>query len=92
MHSSRSSADICWIYNDTNKVFSITKDGPACSQLYIGDITGNTNNQRVIANKIDVRDRLTKYQYAFTTLRAKVHSASTFEELKAGILEALTEV
>ena len=87
-----SDEDFCWIYNDTNKVFSITKDGPACSQLYIGDITGNTNNQRVIANKIDVRDRLTKYQYAFTTLRAKVHSASTFEELKAGILEALTEV
>ena len=87
-----SDEDYCWIYNDTNKVFSITKEGPACSQLYIGDITMNSAHERMIVNKIDVRDRLTKYQYAFTTLRAKVHSASDFAELKQGILEALSQV
>ena len=29
--TSANDEDFCWIYNDTNKVFSITKDGPACS-------------------------------------------------------------
>jgi len=87
-----SDEDFCWIYNDTNKVFSITKDGPACSQLYLGDITSNSSHERMIVNKIDVRDRLTKYQTAFTMLRSKAQTANTLEELKAGIIEALSQV
>ena len=87
-----SEEDFCWIYSDTNKVFSITKDGPACSQLYIGDFGENNLNGRNMFNTIDVRDRLVKYQSAFQQLRSSVANASTFEELKAGIATALANV
>lgn len=84
--------DFCWIYNDSNKVFSITKEGPACSQLYIGDFGTNNNNGRVIHNKIDVRDRLTAYQSAFEQVRQAVSSSTDFDSLKAGLLTALANV
>ena len=84
--------DFCWIYNDNNKVFSITKDGPACSQLYIGDFHTNDTNGRVITNKIDVRDRLTTYQTAFEHIRQAVSSSTDYDSLKAGLLTALANV
>ena len=84
--------DFCWIYNDNNKVFSITKDGPACSQLYIGDFGTNNNNGRVIRNKIDVRERLTTYKTAFQQIRQAVHNSTDFDSLKAGLLTALANV
>ena len=84
--------DFCWIYNDSNKVFSITKEGPACSQLYIGDFGQNNNNGRVISNRIDVRDRLTTYQSAFEQIRQAVSSSTDYESLKAGLLTALSIV
>jgi hypothetical protein len=87
-----SDEDFCWVFNDNNKVFSITKDGPACSQLYIGDFDVNTEQGREVKNKIDVRDRLTKYQLAFTEMRQGVASATDFDELKANILTALANV
>ena len=81
--------DFCWIYNDTNKVFSVTKDGPACSTLYVGDIGDNNANGRVIHNKIDVKERLIAYQNAFEELRQGVFNADNFDELKASIYSAL---
>ena len=84
--------DFCWVHNGTDKVFSITKDGPACSQLYIGDIQENTNDGRQIFNKIDVKDRLTKYQSAFIALRQGVANATDFDELKANILLSLNSI
>ncbi len=90
--SFNSNEDFCWVYSDTNKVFSITKDGPACSQLYIGDIMEDNTNGRQIANKIDVKDRLIKYQTAFAGLRSGVTNATNFDELKANILSALASV
>ncbi len=87
-----SNEDFCWVYSDTNKVFSITKDGPACSQLYIGDIMEDNSNGRQIANKIDVKDRLIKYQTAFAGLRSGVTNATNFDELKASILSDLATV
>ena len=87
-----SDEDFCWIYNDSNKVFSITKEGPACSQLYIGDFSPNGDNGRVIHNKIDVRDRLTAYQSAFQQIREAVSSSTDFDSLKAGLLTALANV
>ena len=87
-----SDEDFCWIYNDTNKVFSITKEGPACSQLYIGDFGQNNNNGRVISNRIDVRDRLTTYQSAFEQIRQAVSSSTDYESLKSGLLTALSIV
>ena len=84
--------DFCWIYNDTNKVFSITKDGPACSTLVLGDFSANDNNGRVIHNKIDVKERLNTYQAAFQQMRQGVSNATDFDSLKANILSALASV
>ena len=84
--------DFCWVYADTNKVFSINKDGPACSQLYIGDFSDNNAQGRYLRNKIDVRDRLTTYQNAFETMRQGVTNATDFDSLKANILTALASV
>ena len=84
--------DFCWVYSDTNKVFSITKDGPACSQLYIGDFQTNSTDGRRIANKIDVRDRLTTYQTAVEHMRQAVSSSTDYDSLKAGLLTALANV
>ena len=84
--------DFCWIYNDTNKVFSITKEGPACSTLVLGDFGNNTANGRVIHNKIDVKERLNTYQAAFEQMRQGVSSATDFDSLKANILSALASV
>ena len=87
-----SNEDFCWVYNDTNKVFSITKDGPACSTLVLGDFTANNNNGRVLTNKIDVKERLNTYQTAFEQIRQGVSNATDFDSLKANILSALASV
>ena len=87
-----SDEDFCWIYNDTNKVFSITKEGPACSTLYLGDIGSNTNNGRVIHNKIDVKERLNTYQTALEGVRQAVSSSTDYASLKSGLLTALANV
>ena len=84
--------DFCWIYNDSSKVFSITKEGPACSSLVIGDFGTNDNNGRVIHNKIDVKERLNTYQTALEDIRQGVASATDFDSLKANILSALVNV
>ena len=91
-HNFSSNEDFCWVYGDNNKVFSITKDGPACSQLYLADFQANTTDGRTIHNKIDVRDRLTTYQSTFESLRQSVANATDFDELKANILTALANV
>ena len=84
--------DFCWIYNNTNKVFSITKEGPACSTLVLGDFADNSNNGRVIRNKIDVKERLNTYKTAFEQMRQGVANATDFDSLKANILSALAIV
>ena len=86
-----SEEDFCWVFNN-NKVFSITKDGPACSQLYIGDFDVNTEQGREIKNKIDVKERLTKYQLALTEIRQGVAIADDFDELKVNIVNALANI
>jgi len=91
-HNFSSNEDFCWVYGDSNKVFSITKDGPACSQLYLADFQTNTTDGRVLHNKIDVKDRLTTYQSTFESLRQSVANATDFDELKANILTALANV
>ena len=86
-----SEEDYCWLYNDT-KVFSISKEGPACSTLILGDFNPNNSDGRVIRNKIDLKQRLTDYQFAFETMRQGVATATDFDSLKANILSALASV
>ena len=86
-----SEEDYCWLYNES-KVFSISKEGPACSTLILGDFSANNSNGRVIRNKIDLKQRLTDYQFAFETMRQGVANATDFDSLKANILSALASV
>jgi len=87
-----SNEDFCWVFNSIDKVFSIAKDGPACSNLFIGDFQANTNDGRVIINKIDVKDRLTTYQTAFENVRQAVSNSTDYNTLRSGLLTALAIV
>ena len=87
-----SEEDFCWIFNDREKVFSITKDGPACSTLLLGDIAENTEQGRRINNKIDLRERLVAYQEAFEEMRQGIATSTDFDSLKASLLTALGSV
>ena len=87
-----SDEDFCWIFNDREKVFSITQDGPACSTLILGDIGDNTEQGRTIHNKIDLRERLATYQEAFEEMRQGVATSTDFDSLKASLITALGSV
>jgi hypothetical protein len=87
-----SNEDFCWIYNEDDKVFSIDKDGVACSTLILGDFNENTLDGRSMRNKIDVRDRLDKYQEAFNEMRHGIQNATNIDELKSNLLTAIASV
>ena len=82
--------DFAWVHSDNGKVFSISKDGPACSQLIIGDFGINTENGRVVTNTIEVGEELRKYKQAFTDIRTAVTTSTDFDSLKANLLQALS--
>ena len=82
--------DFAWVHSDNGKVFSISKDGPACSQLLIGDFGINTQNGRVVTNTIEVGEQLRKYQQAFTNIRTAVNNSTDYDSLKANLLQALS--
>ena len=54
--------DFCWVYNDTDKVFSIDRSGAAVKNIVLADFGDNNSDGRTLHNKIDVRDRLGKVQ------------------------------
>ncbi len=88
-----SEEDFAWIYNDTDKVFSITKEGPACSQLHIGTFATNTESGRQLsANTIEVGERIRKFEQVFADMRSAVVSATDVDTLKSGLISALTNV
>ena len=82
--------DFAWIHGDAGKVFSISKDGPACSQLHIGNFGTNTADGRVINNRIEVGERLRKYDQVFTDIRVAVNDSTDFDSLKTNLLQALS--
>lgn len=88
----KSNDDFCWIYNNTNKVFSITKDGPACTQLHIGDFSQNDANGRVITNTIEVKSKLESYQLGFQRILSAAQSATTFDEFKGYLINTLAGI
>ncbi|MHA2404267.1 MAG: hypothetical protein ACXADH_14815, partial [Candidatus Kariarchaeaceae archaeon] len=79
-------------YNDTEKVFSVDRNGPAAHNLILGDFYPNDSNGRKLRNKIDVRDRLETYQTAFEQMRQGIANASDFDELKSTLLTVLASV
>ena len=84
--------EFAWVYNDSSKVFSITKDGPACSQLFLSQFGSNDANGRTLVNTIEVGEQLVKYQNAFEQIRSAVSTSSDYESLKTNLLQALSQV
>jgi vacuolar-type H+-ATPase subunit H len=84
--------DFCWIFNDTEKVFSIDRNGPAAPNLFLGDFGDNDLTGRTLHNKIDVRDRLETYQSAFEEMRQGISNSTNFDELKSNLLSVLASV
>ena len=82
--------DFAWVYGDSNKVFSISKDGPACSQLHIGTFQENNSNGRRLQNTIEVGQMLRAHQAKFTSLKTAVQTATDFDTLKSKLLQALS--
>ena len=84
--------DFAWIHNDSTKVFSVNKEGPACSKLYMGDFRDNDSNGRSLRNKIEVGDMLRKHHQALTSIKTLANTATDFETLKVGLQQALTNI
>ena len=84
--------DFCWVYDDTDKVFSIDRSGAAVKNIVLADFGENSSDGRTLHNKIDVRDRLSKYQSAFEEMRQSISLADDFDELKLALLTALASV
>ena len=84
--------DFCYTHSTNGKVASIDKNGIAAKALYVADFGTNTTYGRALLNTIDVGARLTTYQTAFTTLRTQAASATTLDELKTAIANALANV
>ena len=84
--------DFAWVYADTNKVFSVTKDGPACSQLHIGTFNENTTDGRVLINRMEVGAELRNYKQTFADIKQAVLTSTDFDSLKTGLLQALSNV
>ena len=60
--------DFCWVNGDGDKVFPITKDGPAASSLILGDFQPNdVTNGRVMINQVDVRQKLADHDTTLAT-------------------------
>ena len=80
------------MYADTNKVFSISKDGPARSQLYIGDFRDNDDSGRKLANTMEVGSELRNYKQTFVDIKQAVLTSTDFDSLKTGLIQALSNV
>ncbi len=78
------------IVNDGIKQLSVTKDGVYASQFKLADFHENNNDGLLVSNIIDVKDRLTKYQQAFESMRQSVVLSNTFDEFKVELSEILS--
>ena len=85
-----SNEDYCWVHSTNGKVFSVTKDGPACEELLLGEFSTNDENGRVMSNTIGVKAKLEQYQLAFQSIVAAAHSATTFDDFKGHLINTLS--
>ena len=84
--------DFCWTHGTNGKVASIDKTGIAATNYYIATFGTNTSNGRTLTSTIDVGARLATYQTALTNLRTNAATATTLDELKTAIANALANV
>ena len=81
--------DFAWLHGN-NKVFSVTEDGPACSALYIGQFSSNTESGRRMLNTIEVGEQLRSHEAKLAAIRSAVSQSTDYDSLKAGLLTALS--
>lgn len=86
-----SNEDFCW-NGPSGKVFSIDRDGAACTKLLIGQFSENNERGRVVSNHVDVGERLSAYQKTFEGLRAALANSEDFDTFKQKATRYLKEV
>ena len=84
--------DFCWNHGTNGKVASIDKSGIAATNFYIATFGANTNDGRNLATTIDVGAHITGQKAALTSLRTAAASATTLDELKTAIANALANL
>ena len=86
-----SNEDFCW-KGGNGKVFSIDRDGAACTKLIIGQFSENNERGRVVHNHVDVGERLHAYQQTFEGIRAALANSENFDEFKVLAIRHLKQV
>ena len=86
-----SNEDFCWNGPD-GKVFSVDRNGAACTKLLIGQFSQNNERGRVVHNHVDVGERLNAYQKTFEGLRAALVNSEDFDSFKQKATRYLKEV
>ena len=84
--------DFCWNHSTNGKVASIDKTGIAASNFYIATFGTNNSHGRTLTSTIDVGARLQATQTALQSLRTNAATATTLDELKTAIANALANV
>lgn len=86
-----SNEDFCWNGPD-GKVFSVDRNGAACTKLLIGQFSQNNERGRVVHNHVDVGERLNAYQKTFEGLRAALENSEDFDTFKQKATRYLKEI
>lgn len=86
-----SNEDFCWNGPD-GKVFSVDRNGAACTKLLIGQFSQNNERGRVVHNHVDVGERLNAYQKTFEGLRAALANSEDFDTFKQKATRYLKEI
>ena len=84
--------DFCWTHGTNGKVASIDRTGIAATNFYIATFGDNTSYGRSLTSTIDVGARLQTTQTALRNLRTNAATATTLDELKTAIANALVNV
>ena len=84
--------DFCWTHGTNGKVASIDKTGIAATNFYIGTFGTNTDSGRTLTTTIDVGAHISAQKSALTALRTTAASATTLDELKTAISNALANL
>ena len=83
--------EFSWI-GSAGKSATLNKEGLIAKSLIIGDFVRNNNNEQLVLNKIDVKERLTKTKTALHAFRTALVTATDFEEFKSLAHTALSNI
>jgi hypothetical protein len=83
--------EFSWI-GSSGKSATINNDGITTKSLTLGTFYRNDNNQQLVLNKIDVKERLTTYQTALQDIRSALVTATDFDEFKSLAHSALSNI